>query len=145
LSETIRLCVELHGERLELAFQYRDSRESLFHLYVNSNRMIRPCGLLSGLTQAFGQALRSHARRQGMRRISTCNPSSWNAGLVATLSFWHPDPDCLEEWPGKWFDFRAAPAVVSMLHNELRTFWEARPDLAQRLIRRALCPPSERS
>jgi hypothetical protein len=90
--------------------------------------------MLDGYMQSFRYALSAYARSQGLR-VPT-DRGDLNAGLVAVLSLWHPDPeyfyDC--EYYGSPKDFEPSSLVVALLHNELRTFWPARPDLARRLV-----------
>ena len=133
LCETIRVCGERNGIRAVIAFRYYAIRNSQQRLYVNSRAVTRNRRILDSYMPSFHYALSAHARAHGLHVPTGAN---LNAGLVAVLSLWHPNPEFFDdcEYYRPVEDFEPSSLVVSTLHNELRTFWPARPDLARRLL-----------
>jgi DNA gyrase subunit B len=133
LCETIRVCGERDGIRAVIAFRYYAIRNSQQRLYVNARAVTRNRRMLDSYMPVFHYALSAHARAHGLYVPTGAN---LNAGLVAVLSLWHPNPEFFDdcEYYGHVEDFEPSSLVVSTLHNELRTFWPARPDLARRLL-----------
>ena len=123
---------ERNGIDVEVAMQYNDTMSEQIYTYTNNINTIEGGTHLTGFQAALTRTLNNYTKSM-MKNDTQLGPSDVREGLAAVISVKVPDPQFEGQTKTKLGNSEVRGIVESVINEELGTYMEENPQIAQRI------------
>lgn len=130
---------------VDLAAQYNDGYSTQMFSFVNNIRTIDGGTHESGFKSALTKACNRYAQKLNMLKGGSLSSDDVREGLVCVLSVKVPEPQFEGQTKGKLGNSEVKGVVDSAVYSFLDTFFEENPQIAKKIIQKALTAQQARA
>ena len=140
IEDSVHIETEKNGVPVEIALQYNTSFSENVHSYVNNINTIEGGTHLSGFRRGMTRTLKSYADKSGMlaKLKFDISGDDFREGLTAIISVKVQEPQFEGQTKTKLGNSDVAGIVESIVNEGLGIFLEENPNVAKKIIEKAL-------
>ncbi|WP_158854414.1 DNA topoisomerase (ATP-hydrolyzing) subunit B [Halorhabdus sp. CUG00001] len=139
-EEVVYFTDEAEGIKLEVAIQATTELQGSIHAFANNINTREGGTHLTGFKTALTRVVNDYASTNDLlgEIDDTLKGDDIREGLTAVISVKHPDPQFEGQTKTKLGNSEVRGVVESAMHENLGTYFEENPDVAQAIVRKAV-------
>ncbi|MCL4116461.1 UNVERIFIED_CONTAM: hypothetical protein GTU68_049853 [Idotea baltica] len=138
INDVISIKGEMDNVQVDIALQHNDGYTENVRTYANNINNVEGGTHMSGFRSALTRSMNNYGKKMNLFKDGTPAGEDFREGLTAVVSVRVPDPQFEGQTKMKLGNSEVEGIVSSVVHDDLTRFLEENPQVAKRMIQKAM-------